>query len=79
MSIFSLMDLEPLLQRNRSVVEESENITEALAKQREKCEQLQVSYSDPNIVHTVTLLPVITMADHARLECAAMQKETWKQ
>lgn len=34
-------DLESLLQRNKSLVEESENLTEALAKQREKYEQLQ--------------------------------------
>ena len=39
-------------------------------------ELLQVSYSDHNILHTVTLLTVITMANHARLECGAMQKET---
>ena len=44
--IFSLKDLESLLQRNKSLVEESENLTEALAKQREKYEQLQVSYCD---------------------------------
>lgn len=34
-------DLESLLQRNKSLVEESENLTESLAKQREKYEQLQ--------------------------------------
>lgn len=51
--IFSLKDLESLLQRNKSLVEESENLTESLAKQREKYEQLQVSYSDHNILHTV--------------------------
>ena len=59
-----------------SFLTEWENLTEALAKQREKYELLQVSYSDHNILHTVTLLTVITMANHARLECGAMQKET---
>ena len=56
MFIFSLKGLESLLQRNKSLVEESENLTEALAKQREKYELLlQVSYSDHNILHTVVL------------------------
>lgn len=34
-------DIESLLQRNKSLAEESENLTESLAKQREKYEQLQ--------------------------------------
>lgn len=42
MSVFSSKDLDALLQKDKTLEEESKNLTELLAKQKEKYELLQV-------------------------------------
>ena len=42
MCIFSPKDLDALLEKDKTLEEESKNLTESLAKQKEKYEQLQV-------------------------------------